>query len=229
MKALAIDTSLTRITVCAKNDDKTAYLTLDIGMKQSEKLLPAIDYILSQVELKVSELDYTAICKGSGSFTGLRLGFSALKALELAYNIPVYAAGTLECYSFAYRDFPVPVVCAVDAKKNRFYNRVELNGKIIVEDGDFEVEAIKEKLQQINSNTFFVCGSDAKLFIERLKALNFNKKLFCMNSISNETENLFKIAEEMIAKKIPSLKDFEGPVYIRASEAEEKLTLKASS
>ena len=44
MKALAIDTSLTRITVCAKNDDKTAYLTLDIGMKQSEKLLPAIDY-----------------------------------------------------------------------------------------------------------------------------------------------------------------------------------------
>ena len=38
-----------------------------------------------------------------------------------------------------------------------------------------------------------------------------------------------KIAEEMIAKKIPSLKDFEGPVYIRASEAEEKLTLKASS
>ena len=78
MKALAIDTSLTRITVCAKNDDKTAYLTLDIGMKQSEKLLPAIDYILSQVELKVSELDYTAICKGPGSFTGLRLGFSAL-------------------------------------------------------------------------------------------------------------------------------------------------------
>ena len=123
----------------------------------------------------------------------------------------------------------VPVVCAVDAKKNRFYNRVELNGKIIVEDGDFEVEAIKEKLKQINSDTFFVCGSDAKLFIERLKALNFNKKLFCMNSISNETENLFKIAEEMIAKKIPSLKDFEGPVYIRASEAEEKLTLKASS
>ena len=55
------------------------------------------------------------------------------------------------------------------------------------------------------------------------------QKLFCMNSISNETENLFKIAEEMIAKKIPSLKDFEGPVYIRASEAEEKLTLKASS
>ena len=82
---------------------------------------------------------------------------------------------------------------------------------------------------------FFKCMTEEyrdKYKTDRSKVdwiLNFNKKLFCMNSISNETENLFKIAEEMIAKKIPSLKDFEGPVYIRASEAEEKLTLKASS
>ena len=231
MKALAIDTSLTRITICAKNDDKTAYLTLDIGMRQSEKLLPSIEYVLSQVDLKTSDLDYTVLCKGPGSFTGLRLSFSALKAIELSHGTPLYGVGTLETYSYAYSSLPFPVICAVDAKKNRFYVRINNGTENIIEDGDYEIDAIAEKIAGLESSEFFVCGSDAELFIERIKKdiPSFNKKLFCLKGKPNETENLFAIAEDMIAKKIPALKDFEGPVYIRASEAEEHLTSKASS
>lgn len=231
MKALAIDTSLTRITICAKNDDKTAYLTLDIGMRQSEKLLPSIEYVLSQVDLKTSDLDYTVLCKGPGSFTGLRLSFSALTAIELSHGTPLYGVGTLEAYSYAYSSLPFPVICAVDAKKNRFYVRINNGTENIIEDGDYEIDAIAEKIAGLESSEFFVCGSDAELFIERIKKdiPSFNKKLFCLKGKPNETENLFSIAEDMIAKKIPALKDFEGPVYIRASEAEEHLTSKASS
>lgn len=231
MKALAIDTSLTRITICAKKDDNTAYLTLDIGMRQSEKLLPSIEYILSQVDLKTSDLDYTVLCKGPGSFTGLRLSFSALKAIELSHGTPLYGVGTLEAYSYAYSSLPFPVICAVDAKKNRFYVRINNGTENIIEDGDYEIDAIAEKIAGLESSEFFVCGSDAELFIERIKKdiPSFNKKLFCLKGKPNETENLFAIAEDMIAKKIPALKDFEGPVYIRASEAEEHLTSKASS
>lgn len=231
MKALAIDTSLTRITICAKNDDNTAYLTLDIGMRQSEKLLPSIEYVLSQVDLKTSDLDYTVLCKGPGSFTGLRLSFSALKAIELSHGTPLYGVGTLEAYSYAYSSLPFPVICAVDAKKNRFYVRINNGTENIIEDGDYEIDAIAEKITGLESSEFFVCGSDAELFIERIKKdiPSFNKKLFCLKGKPNETENLFAIAEDMIAKKIPALKDFEGPVYIRASEAEEHLTSKASS
>lgn len=83
MKALALDTAISCITIAAKNDDNLASLVLDIGMRQSEKLLPAIDYVLSQADLKPGELDYTVLCEGPGSFTGLRLGFAALKAIEL--------------------------------------------------------------------------------------------------------------------------------------------------
>ena len=231
MKALAIDTSLTRITICAKNDDNTAYLTIDIGMRQSEKLLPSIEYVLSQVDLKTSDLDYTVLCKGPGSFTGLRLSFSALKAIELSHGTPLYGVGTLEAYSYAYSSLPFPVICAVDAKKNRFYVRINNGTENIIEDGDYEIDAIAEKIAGLESSEFFVCGSDAELFIERIKKdiPSFNKKLFCLKGKPNETENLFAIAEDMIAKKIPALKDFEGPVYIRASEAEEHLTSKASS
>lgn len=228
MKALALDTSLTRITIAAKNDDKTAYLTLDIGMKQSEKLIPSVEYVLSQVDLKTSELDYTVLCKGPGSFTGLRLAFSALKAIELSFDIPVYGVGTLQAYSYAYSDFDIPVLCAVDAKKNRFYLSASHGSKILIEDGDYEVEAVKEKIEGFEGDKVFVCGSDAELFISRIKDIITEKKFISLKGKPNETENLFAIAEDMIAKKIPALSDFEGPVYIRASEAEENLTLKAS-
>lgn len=228
MKALALDTSLTRITIAAKNDDKTAYLTLDIGMKQSEKLIPSVDYVLSQVDLKTSELDYTVLCKGPGSFTGLRLAFSALKAIELAFNVPVYGVGTLAAYSYAYSGFDIPVLCAVDAKKNRFYLSASLGSEVLIQDGDYEVEAVKEQIEGFAGDKVFVCGSDAELFISRIKDLVTDKKFISLKGKPNETENLFALAEDMIAKKIPALADFEGPVYIRASEAEENLTSKAS-
>lgn len=223
MKALAIDTSLTRITICAKNEDKIAYLCLDIGMKQSEKLLPSIEIVLSEVELKLEELDYTVLCKGPGSFTGLRLAFSALKAIELSHNIPVYAVGTLEAYSFAYTNFLFPVLCVIDAKKNRFYGRISVGTEIVLEDGDFEVDELKEKILEIDSDVFFVCGSDASLFLSKIENVLPQKKFFYLKGKPNETENLFAIAESMIEKKLPALEDFEGPVYIRASEAEENL------
>ena len=80
MNALAVDSAASRMVIAAKKDDDVATLSLDIAMKQSEKILPAIDFVLSEVGLTPADLDYTAICKGPGTFTGLRLGFSALKA-----------------------------------------------------------------------------------------------------------------------------------------------------
>ena len=49
MKALAIDSAVSKMTIAAKNDDKFVTLTLDIGMRQSEKILPAIDYVLKEI------------------------------------------------------------------------------------------------------------------------------------------------------------------------------------
>ncbi len=88
MKALAVNSSVSAISFAACCADKTALLTLDIGMHQSEKILEGIQCVLSQCGLSGGELDYTAMCSGPGTFTGLRLAFSALKALSLAHGIP---------------------------------------------------------------------------------------------------------------------------------------------
>ena len=66
MKAIAIDSAGTRLTVAAKNDDAVVASVYDIGMKQSETLLPAIDAAVSKAGLRIVELDYTALCRGPG-------------------------------------------------------------------------------------------------------------------------------------------------------------------
>ena len=119
MKALALDSANTKIYIAAKNEDKTVTTVFDIGMKQSETILPAIAYTLEQVKLTAAELDYTVLCKGPGSFTGLRLGFAALKALELANGTPTYAVMTLHSYAFPFKDFPQTVLSVIDAKKEK--------------------------------------------------------------------------------------------------------------
>ena len=70
MKALVIDAAASCMHIAAKNDDFKASISLDLGQKQSQKLLPSIDYILEQVGLKSSELEYTALTSGPGTFTG---------------------------------------------------------------------------------------------------------------------------------------------------------------
>jgi len=44
MKALAIESAISCISIAAKNNEKEATLSLDVGMHQSEKLLPTIDF-----------------------------------------------------------------------------------------------------------------------------------------------------------------------------------------
>ena len=105
MNGLSIDCAISRLSVGAKKDEKTVSAIYDIGMKQSETLLPAIDYILQKSELKPCDLDYISVTTGPGSFTGLRLGLSAAKAISLSQNIPVYAINSLELYAFPFIDF----------------------------------------------------------------------------------------------------------------------------
>ncbi len=109
MNGLAIDSAITKITISAKNDFHTVTAVFNIGMKQSETLLPAIQYVLEKADLTPEKLDYLSISNGPGSFTGLRLGFSAIKAIEMVSNAKLYGIPTLDAYAESYMDFPFTV------------------------------------------------------------------------------------------------------------------------
>lgn len=251
MKALALDTSISCIQIAAKNDDYLASLVLDIGMRQSEKLLPAIDYVLKQADLTPGELDYTVLCEGPGSFTGLRLGFAALKAIELfggtsangdclqdqkapAARIPLYGINSLDFLAQPFLDFDGIVLPIIDAHKEKFYAKAFFNGKEILSCDDWDLRALEAKLLQ-NQNCLqdkdraaaqkiLVCGLEAQTFADSCKENGLFKemKIIAPKGRMANIESLFILAEEKIARKEPPLADYDGPQYYRASEAEQQ-------
>ncbi len=61
----------------------------------AEALLPLIERVMARVEGGFEGLDRVAVTVGPGSYTGLRVGLSAARAIGLAAGIPVVGVTTL--------------------------------------------------------------------------------------------------------------------------------------
>lgn len=217
MKAIAIDTSISKITISVKNEDKTASTILNIGMKQSESLVPAMDEMMKTAGLLPDDLECAVISKGPGSFTGLRLGFAAVKALESAFKIPVYGVDSLLPYAKAFETSPVPVLSVIDAKKEKFYAALYNGGKISVNSGDYTKEEIFDFIKAFDS--IVVTGPDALLFQKLISEAGLKTKTFALHGSFDISESLFEIAGQMIEDGTSPLKPFDGPEYLRDSDA----------
>ena len=224
MNILVLDCAVSKISIAVKFDDKMIAQTYDIGMHQSEILVPAIDDILQKAGITAGDLDFSAITIGPGSFTGLRLGISALKAIELAYNVPIYGVSSLQVYSYTAKNLGFPVLCCIDANKDRFYACLyDENENEILPDGDYETS---ELIDKIDFDKLLITGPDAKKFYDILSNSNVHTDLkpYLLRNSDNYAACLIEIAEKMHKNNESPLQDYDGPVYLRASEAELKLT-----
>lgn len=218
MNILVLDCAVTKLSIAVKTEDKFISQTYDIGMRQSEILVPTIDEILSKAGITAADLSYSALTIGPGSFTGLRLGISALKAIELAYNVPVYGISSLTIYSYAYKDLGLPILACIDANKDKFYACLSDQNSLILEEGDYEVEEIISKLNGLSK--VLVAGPDAQKLADIIKENKNDIEVLTTKASAMTTEALVAITEDKVSKGEAALKDFDGPVYLRASEAE---------
>ena len=225
MNILVLDCAVTKLSIAVKTEDKFISQTYDIGMRQSEILVPTIDEILSKAGITAADLNYSALTIGPGSFTGLRLGISALKAIELTYNVPVYGISSLTIYSYAYKDLGLPILACIDANKDKFYACLSDQNSLILEEGDYDVEEIISKLNGLSK--VLLAGPDAQKLADIIKENKNDIEVLTTKASAMTTEALVAITEDKISKGEATLKDFDGPVYLRASEAE--LALKSKN
>lgn len=98
MRILAIDTALPAISACVLDDDAEIpelIETMAMERGHAEALLPLIDRVMRKVEGGFASLDRVAVTVGPGSFTGLRVGIAAARAIGMACKIPVIGVSTL--------------------------------------------------------------------------------------------------------------------------------------
>lgn len=87
----------------------------------SATLLPAVDASLNMAGADLEKIEDFAIVIGPGSFTGLRIGLSTIKAFASIRGRPVYTVSSLELLAAAFPYSSLPVASLVDARRNQVY------------------------------------------------------------------------------------------------------------
>ena len=138
MKILAIDTALPAVSSCVLTEGATepeAQETLGMERGHAEALIPLIDRVLGGVEGGYASIDRVAVTVGPGSFTGLRVGIAAARAIALAWGVPAVGVSTLAALAapLILEEQPGKVVVAVDARHGHvFFAAFHGDGRIFV-------------------------------------------------------------------------------------------------
>ena len=126
MKILAIDTALPAASACVLTEGATAAESEEtLGMERghAEALIPLIERVVGRVDGGFSVLDRVAVTVGPGSFTGLRVGIAAARAIALACSIPAVGVSTLAALAapLILDEADGTVVVAIDARHGHVY------------------------------------------------------------------------------------------------------------
>lgn len=120
MKYLALDTSGKRLLIIAKNGEKSAvYDDPECGIRHSVEIMNAIEETAGKVFSNLAEADFFACTVGAGSFTGIRIGVSTIKALAFAYGKPCVSITSFD--ALAYNKREGKYISVIDALHDAFY------------------------------------------------------------------------------------------------------------
>lgn len=166
MKILAIDTALPAVSACVLDDDAeaaAAFETIAMERGHAEALLPLIDRVMARAEGGFAALDRIAVTVGPGSFTGLRVGVAAARALGLACEIPVVGVSTLAALAapLILEQKPGLVVAAIDARRgNVFFAAFGPDGRAVLAP---RLAPIREAARSLGAGHARIAGSGAAM------------------------------------------------------------------
>lgn len=93
------------------------------GLTHSQTLMPMITDMLKNAGLTLPQIDVLAVAVGPGSFTGVRIGVSAVKGLAFPNDLPCVAVSTLEGMAHRFDGLPYTgkLLTAMDARCRQIY------------------------------------------------------------------------------------------------------------
>ncbi len=177
MRCLAIDTALNGCSACVLETGATEPLameTLPIERGHAEALLPLVERVMAHVEGGFASLDRVAVTVGPGSFTGLRVGISAARAIALAANVPCVGVTTLAAYAaplIMQQDASVSVA-AIDARHGQVYvQAVAPRSMTLITP---RIAPVREAVRMLGQASIRVVGTGAEIFAQDARAFGLN-------------------------------------------------------
>jgi len=122
MKILGIETATLRGGVALMSEEGLiSEYRMGVEARHSERLLPAINDLLTQTRSSLSQISAIAVSAGPGSYTGLRVGLSVAKGLAMGANLPLVMVPTLEAHAAAFSPCQRLIAPMLDARRSQIY------------------------------------------------------------------------------------------------------------
>lgn len=168
MKILALESSAAAASVAVCEDETLIAQSFQrTGLTHSATLLPMLEDLLKNAALTPADMDLLAVAAGPGSFTGLRIGVSALKGLAWALDKPCAACSTLESMAWQLAHLEDTELCPVmDARRGQVYNaRFDLRSGAPVRLAEDRAISLDDLLKEVKKSpkTQILVGDGAEL------------------------------------------------------------------
>lgn len=233
MKILALECSgVAASAALLENGVLVSEAFTNAKITHSQTLLKMAVDALAAAKIEVKDIDGFAVSAGPGSFTGVRIGISAVKGLAQPFNKPCVAVSSLSAIAENFKGQDCLVCAVLDARCNQVYNalfKIE-NGKItrLTEDRAMKsADLAKELAKKRTRGKIVVAGDGAFVFYPFVKE---NKKVILAQNtllyqrasgVATCAENDFLTGNTVSSKEIL-------PIYLRLPQAERELKAKRS-
>ncbi|HZJ90422.1 MAG: tRNA (adenosine(37)-N6)-threonylcarbamoyltransferase complex dimerization subunit type 1 TsaB [Clostridiaceae bacterium] len=180
MLILASDTSGKSISVALAESGRIIDEILEkTTMQHASSLLPAINDLLERNSLSLQDIDLFATTTGPGSFTGIRIGISAVMGLAYGTGKKVYGVSSLAALAAAVFAEDKVIVPVLDARGGRVYSGIYHQGVSLIAEtprniSDF-LQDLSDKYPRIDEITFV--GDGSPLISEYLKTVGPDNSL----------------------------------------------------
>lgn len=188
MLLLGIDTSgkTASVAVCTENA-VLAQTTVYTKLTHSQVILPICKDVLKSAGLTLSDVDVIAAAAGPGSYTGLRIGIAAVKAMCFALGKPCIGISTLEALAYNV-SLHKGIICAVMAARlDLVYCAVfRSDGRNVTrlsEDGLLPTDELTERLEAFDEDVITVGDAAEKLAGKRFMTAPPHLKLQLASSL----------------------------------------------
>lgn len=227
MILLLIDTSGPVAGVALMEDGKVRYEAMCVNsFTHSQSMLPMVEEAYLHTGLSVDKTDYFACVTGPGSFTGVRIGVSTVKALAQVGNKPCVMVDALESMANGVRYFG-GILCPIqDARAGQVYGAAFEGTTMerLLPDEPLILEEYLEKVAAYGKKMLFL-GDGMPVHREKIGAMLGDKAVFAPAQLSYlRPAAAAELAWNRIEEAVSYLEL--QPLYLRAPSAERQKNLK---
>lgn len=178
MISLFLDTSSKKLEVVLVKDNEI------IGKKELESindhashLVPFIDEILKENNLKTKDINKVYVVNGPGSFTGTRIGVTVGKTLAFSNNINVIPVSSLKQYIFSKTGYDYYVSIINDKNNRLYYGVYDKDYNDIIVDKYSTKEIYDKDISKLEGNVCYIDESNNELDVIKLMEYYKDKEI----------------------------------------------------